>query len=100
VLLEHLTRLGVLRGDVDAMQAARLGAVFLPHGLGHFMGCDTHDVGGYLDPAERSCVCRVSYHRCLRADGRCRAEAGLCKLRCNRVLEPGPSLILFLTGSL
>lgn len=28
--------------------AERLGAVFMPHGLGHFLGLDTHDPGGYL----------------------------------------------------
>lgn len=34
--------------DVENMMVERLGAVFMPHGLGHFLGIDTHDVGGYL----------------------------------------------------
>lgn len=38
---------GLLTGDVDDMMRVNLGAVLMPHGLGHFMGIDTHDVGGY-----------------------------------------------------
>lgn len=29
------------------MLAVNLGATFMPHGLGHFLGIDTHDSGGY-----------------------------------------------------
>ncbi|CAM9170606.1 unnamed protein product, partial [Ectocarpus fasciculatus] len=48
-VLKALISLGVLQGDLDAMQAAAVGSVFMPHGLGHLIGCDTHDVGGYVD---------------------------------------------------
>jgi Xaa-Pro dipeptidase len=40
----------VVLGDstVEKLVELRLGAVFMPHGLGHLIGIDTHDVGGYL----------------------------------------------------
>ena len=46
--LEELKAIGILQGDVDEMMTVRLGALFMPHGLGHFIGLDVHDVGGYL----------------------------------------------------
>ena len=66
---------GVVKGDVDEMVAAGLGAVFMPHGLGHLIGLDTHDVGGYLskDPPRP-------------------AARGLSKLRTARVLAAGQVL--------
>ncbi|CAG9855519.1 unnamed protein product [Phyllotreta striolata] len=56
VLLEELKNGGLLQGSVDEMMQEDLAAVFQPHGLGHFLGLDTHDVGGYLDWCpKRSC---------------------------------------------
>ena len=47
VQLEELKRIGIITGDIDDMLKVHLGALFFPHGLGHFMGHDVHDVGGY-----------------------------------------------------
>lgn len=48
VILTRLAAGGLLAGDdVEAMLDAELGGVFMPHGLGHFLGLSTHDVGGY-----------------------------------------------------
>ncbi|KAK7251484.1 hypothetical protein RIF29_34731 [Crotalaria pallida] len=53
VILESLKTGHVLVGEVEEMMSARLGAIFMPHGLGHFLGIDTHDVGGYPKGLER-----------------------------------------------
>ncbi|KAG5900256.1 hypothetical protein JTB14_018235 [Gonioctena quinquepunctata] len=48
-LLEELKKGGLLKGSVDDMMEADLAAIFQPHGLGHLLGLDVHDVGGYLE---------------------------------------------------
>lgn len=48
VLLTSLKEGGLLVGDVEDMIRAGLNEVFQPHGLGHLLGLDVHDVGGYL----------------------------------------------------
>jgi len=72
-ILGALLNAGVLRnGTPDEMLAAHMGAVFMPHGLGHLLGLDTHDVGGYPEkgPARPS-------------------EPGIKKLRTARFMEEG-----------
>ncbi|XP_058069334.1 uncharacterized protein LOC131218673 [Magnolia sinica] len=52
-ILESLVAGGILVGEVDSMMEERLGAVFMPHGIGHFLGLDAHDPGGYPKGTER-----------------------------------------------
>ncbi|XP_065849908.1 uncharacterized protein [Euphorbia lathyris] len=54
IILESLKKGCLLIGNVEDMMTERLGAVFMPHGLGHFLGLDTHDPGGYLKGPKKS----------------------------------------------
>ena len=47
ILLEEMKAAGLLTGDVDQMMKVHLCAVFMPCGMGHLLGLDIHDVGGY-----------------------------------------------------
>ena len=42
--LEGLSALGIVRGDLDEMVALGIAGLFQPHGLGHNMGLDVHDM--------------------------------------------------------
>jgi Xaa-Pro dipeptidase len=36
-----------LKGEVNELLENHIPALFFPHGLGHMLGLDTHDAGGY-----------------------------------------------------
>ncbi|PAA50308.1 hypothetical protein BOX15_Mlig030441g2 [Macrostomum lignano] len=79
IILRHLIEMGILKGDLDEMMAVKLGAVFMPHGLGHLMGLDVHDVGGYPNGGSRSTDPNLRSLRTLRT-----LEAGMVL-----TIEPG-----------
>jgi len=77
IIVEGLTAAGLMRGD--AAEAVSLGAyaLFYPHGLGHMMGLDVHDM-------ENLGEIYVGY------DGRPKSQQfGRGSLRLARTLEPG-----------
>ena len=46
LMTDRLKELGLMRGDTEEAVAAGAHAMFLPHGLGHMMGMDVHDMEG------------------------------------------------------
>ncbi|MCK5913076.1 MAG: Xaa-Pro dipeptidase, partial [Desulfuromusa sp.] len=60
-LVEGLSSLGLMQGDIDQAVAAGAHALFMPHGLGHQLGLDVHDMEdlgedyvGYDNKVQRS----------------------------------------------
>jgi Xaa-Pro aminopeptidase len=61
IIATEMKSLGLMKGDVDEAVAAGAHALFMPHGLGHMMGLDVHDMEGlgenyigYNDEVKRS----------------------------------------------
>uniref|UniRef100_A0A0A9YBK3 Xaa-Pro dipeptidase n=1 Tax=Lygus hesperus TaxID=30085 RepID=A0A0A9YBK3_LYGHE len=77
-LLAGLVEIGVLKGDVDEMLNAGVSNVFMPYGIGHFIGLDRFDVGGFTETAPEK---RGS-------------SKHLVSLRTLRMLKPGMVMVL------
>ena len=77
VIAEGLVDLGILKGNSEDLVAMDAHALFFPHGVGHLLGLDVHDMEDLGDLA--------GYEA-----GRTRSDRfGLGYLRLNRPLEPG-----------
>ena len=76
-IFEGMKDLGLMRGDADEAVAAGAHALVFPHGLGHMMGLDVHDMENLGED-------RVGY-----ADEERSPQFGLKYLRLARPLEPG-----------
>jgi Xaa-Pro aminopeptidase len=84
-MLRGLIELGIFRGDLEDLYARGAGALFFPHGIGHLLGLDVHDMedlgdrAGYAPGRVRSTSAGDRY---LRLDRDLRA--GMCV-----TIEPG-----------
>ncbi len=78
IMAQGFKNIGLMKGDVDEAVAAGAPALFMPHGLGHQLGLDVHDMEdfgenyvGYNDEYKRS------------------GQFGLGSLRMGKMLRPG-----------
>ena len=82
VLAQGLVDEGIFKGDVDNLVERGATGLFFPHGLGHLLGLDVHDMEDLGD--------RAGY-----APGRERSQQfGLCYLRLDRDLAPGMAVTI------
>ena len=44
-----LVEAGIAQGDPDTLLATGVSSAFFPHGLGHLLGIQVHDVGGFME---------------------------------------------------
>ena len=78
IIAGGLKDLGIMKGDVEEAVAAGAHALFFPHGLGHMLGLDVHDMEGLGEN-------HVGYTDTLKRSD----QFGLAYLRMGRELEPG-----------
>lgn len=72
-IVSGLKDIGLMKGDIDAAVAEGAHALFMPHGLGHMMGLDVHDMEGlgenyvgYDDEIKRSTQFGLAFLRLAR----------------------------------
>ncbi len=78
IILQGLSNLGLVHGDLEEMVQSGVQGLFMPHGLGHNMGLDVHDMENIGENL-------VGYE-----PGQTRSsQLGLGSLRMARTLKPG-----------
>lgn len=76
LMMQGLKEADIVSGEIDDLMKKDVFALFFPHGLGHFLGLDTHDVGGYPQGVDRI------------------ERPGIKYLRMRRTLQPGMVLTI------
>jgi len=73
LLAEVLSDFNIVKLPADEIVAKGISSTFFPHGLGHFIGIQVHDVGGFMNDERGTHVAAPESHPFL---------------RCTRVIEP------------
>jgi len=88
-----LVELDLASGSVDALIVNGVTSAFFPHGLGHFLGIQVHDVGGFMADESGTVIDRPPNHSFLRLTRTLEADQVL-------TIEPGLYVIDMLLDNL
>lgn len=82
IAIDGLLALGIFKGDKHEILAQRTSVAFFPHGLGHYLGMDTHDTGGHPNYEDKDTIFRyLRVRRNLPAGSIITVEPGVSLLR-------------------
>ena len=90
---ELLIDLNLASGSVEALMANGVTAAFYPHGLGHYLGIQVHDVGGFMADETGTVIDRPPQHPFLRLTRKLETDQVL-------TIEPGLYIIDLLLENL
>lgn len=79
LMVDRLKEIGLMKGDTEEALRQGAHAMFMPHGLGHMMGLDVHDMEGLGQQY-------VGFDDEVRPNTE---QFGTCNLRCGRRLQEG-----------
>jgi Xaa-Pro dipeptidase len=66
MVLDLLLEAGIVKGGRDEMIEKKVSSLFFPHGIGHLLGLQVHDVGGYFKDETGALAPPPEDHRFLR----------------------------------
>ena len=77
-----IQQFGLANGSIESLISNKITNTFFPHGLGHFLGLQVHDVGGFLENSQGKKIQKSEQHPNLRLNR---------KIEKNKVftIEPG-----------
>lgn len=81
-VLDILIDQNIVHGDREALREAKISSLFFPHGIGHLLGLQVHDVGGFFSDDHGKKAPPPEDHRFLRLNRK--MEAGMVF-----TIEPG-----------
>lgn len=81
-IAEIILQIGLANGSIESIVKNKITDIFFPHGLGHFLGLQVHDVGGFLENSQGKEINRSDRYPFLRLNR---------KIKENQVftIEPG-----------